>query len=199
MLISIMAGIALGLSVALPFGPISLVCVQRSIDYGYRHGFVTGAGAASAQGIFATAVLASRDVISPDVVVWSGALRWLSAGLLMLFGLRTLMRQSPLKTPTALPGARASYLSSLALALSNPMTILPYIAVASEASGAETTDALLSSWFVPGVVAGAATWYALLSAGASMFHTGLPGKFRRRLNLLAGVMLMTFGMWVAIR
>ena len=101
-------------------------------------------------------------------------------------------------------GMGATCLSSLLLGLTNPMTILPYLAVASGAvaSGAMaagTGAQMVSPWSVPGVVAGAAAWYAVLSGGALVFRGDLLGRSRRHLNAVSGGVLIVFGFWMAVR
>ena len=199
MLTALIAGTTLGLSVALPFGPVSLLCVQRSIIYGRRLGLAVGAGAASAQGIYAAAALVGHSAIPAELATWTGPLRWCSAAVLVLLGLRTLRRHRVPRPVTPPAGTRVVYGSTLALALSNPMTALPYLAIASGSQPAEIGDALFSSWSVPGVVAGSGAWYALLVAGASLLRAGVPGLFLRHLNLLAGSMLIVLGLWIGLR
>ncbi len=192
------AGITLGLSVALPFGPISLVCVQRSISHGFGQGLATGVGAASAQGLFATAALLGRDAVSSELMQWSGPIRWLSAAMLICLGICTLARRNMPRAKAARAGIAAAYGSSLVFALSNPMTLLPYLALASGAAVGGTTGQLFSSWSVPGVMVGAIAWYAVLSTVASMLRPGVMQGLMRPLNLLAGSILVVFGIRVGL-
>lgn len=198
MMSSVIAGMTLGLSVALPFGPISLICVQRSIAGGFRHGLATGMGAASAQGLFATGALLGRDAVSSELIQWSGPIRWFSAALLLCLGIRTLARRTKPSAPAAPASIQAAYGSSLAFALSNPMTVLPYLALASGTVMEDANGQLFSSWSVPSVMMGAVAWYAVLSMVASMLRPGLMGRLARPLNLLAGCILIVFGIRVGL-
>jgi threonine/homoserine/homoserine lactone efflux protein len=47
----LLPAVALGLCVAIPFGPIALMCVQRTLAFGVRFGIASGMGAATAHGI----------------------------------------------------------------------------------------------------------------------------------------------------
>ncbi|HCN69354.1 MAG TPA: lysine transporter LysE, partial [Candidatus Accumulibacter sp.] len=42
----------IGLSIAAPVGPIGLLCIQRTLTHGARVGFVSGLGAAAADGVY---------------------------------------------------------------------------------------------------------------------------------------------------
>jgi hypothetical protein len=41
-------GLLLGLSIAAPVGPIGVLCIRRTLTQGWRVGFLTGLGAATA-------------------------------------------------------------------------------------------------------------------------------------------------------
>lgn len=198
MLSSVVAGVTLGLSVALPFGPVSLICVQRSITDGIRHGLVAGVGAASAHGIFATAALLGQDAVSDQLIRWSEPIRWISAALLLWLGIRTIARHNRPREQAPPAGMPTTYGSSLALALSNPMTVLPYLALATGAAAGSGTGQLFSSWSVPGVITGAITWYAILSIAASAFRPGAVRGLVRPLNLIAGCILVVFSIRVGV-
>ena len=44
--------VLIGLSIAAPVGPIGLLCIQRTLAHGRRVGFVSGLGAALADGVY---------------------------------------------------------------------------------------------------------------------------------------------------
>ena len=46
-------GLALGFSMAATFGPIGVLCVRRTLVDGFRFGFVSGLGAATADRVYA--------------------------------------------------------------------------------------------------------------------------------------------------
>jgi hypothetical protein len=48
-------GLLIGLAVAIPVGPISLLCLHRTLAGGWRAGFAAGMGAATADAVYATA------------------------------------------------------------------------------------------------------------------------------------------------
>ncbi len=45
-------GLAIGFSIAAPVGPISLLCLRRSLAHGRAAGLASGMGAATADGIY---------------------------------------------------------------------------------------------------------------------------------------------------
>lgn len=191
--LALLAGAALGLSVAAPFGPVSLICVQQSLNRGYRYGVAAGFGAATSQGIFATAAIAGASAVSGVLTPWSDAIHLVSALILIGLGIRTILRARVVAASSRAISYRAAYATSLMLSLSNPMTIIPYLALATIVAGDDATSARLSLWSIPGVVMAAATWYSGLSFVTAIMRRGMSARRAWLLNLVAGSSLIGFG------
>ena len=192
----LLTGAALGLSVAAPFGPVSLICVQQSLNRGYRYGVISGFGAATSQGIFATAAIISAGSVSVAMMPWSSTIRLLSAVVLVCLGIWTILRARSVPTPAGLVSMRKAYASTLLLSLSNPMTVIPYLAFATVVAEGRMGNAALSLWSVPGVIVAAGTWYACLSLVTSIMRSSISPGMIRFLNLAAGSALIIFGLIV---
>ena len=199
MLVPLMAGAVLGLSVAAPFGPVALLCVQRSIATGAGVGIVTGLGAACVQVLYVTLAITGASRIGAELAAWSQPVRLVSCALLIVLGIRVVTRRPPAVQVPRPIRVRAAFASSFAVALCNPLTIMPYLLVASGAAATGEAEAALTLWSVPGVFVGAATWYAVVSGSAALFRTGLPPGAIRLLNQVAGAMLIGFGLLTVCR
>jgi LysE type translocator len=84
----------MGLSVAAPFGPVSLVCFSRAIRQGIGFGVVGGLGAATAHGFFAAVAYLGASAIIVLVGDIRSGLRLISATILILIGVRIICRRS---------------------------------------------------------------------------------------------------------
>src|SRR5436305_6002381 len=83
-LLLIAGGIAIGLIVAAPIGPVNLICIRRTFFYGPMNGFFSGLGAALGDGVFAVITAFGITAISHWIVGYSTPLK--IAGGLMLIG-----------------------------------------------------------------------------------------------------------------
>ena len=189
----LLMGAAFGLAIAAPLGPVSLICIQQSLNHGYRHGAVAGLGAATAHGIFASVAIAGASTVSAVMTPCADVIRLLSALILVGLGIRTIVRARRVATPSRAGSVQAVYASSFVVALSNPMTLVPYLALAAVVAEESTSHAGLSFWSVPGVMVATATWYACLSLVASSLRGGLTIGMARSMNLVAGGLLIGFG------
>jgi threonine/homoserine/homoserine lactone efflux protein len=186
----------IGLSIAAPVGPIGLLCVQRSLTYGWRTGFATGLGAATADGIYG---LIGALGVSVLIASLASARPWFSlfGGLFLCYlGLKTVF-SAPVNNDVkaGMTSAIRSYSSTLLLTISNPMTILSFIAIFA-ALGAGTQpaeDRSLVALVVSGVFVGSATWWLVLSGSVSLIREHVSKTLMTTINYLSGVVVLGFG------
>ncbi len=202
-------GVLLGFSIAAPVGPIGLLCIRRTLAQGRRAGFLSGLGAASADALYGS--LAAFGLTAVYTAL-SGVQFWLQlfgACFLLWLGWQTF------RTPPAVQAAPAGqrgglagvYVSTFLLTLSNPMTILSFLAVFS---GAGLATSSTQGWqgalaLVLGVFCGSSLWWLLLSGGVHFLSRRLGQNFGGGVlvwvNRLAGAGLVCFGLaalWPAL-
>lgn len=195
----ILDGFLLGLSIAMPFGPVSLSCVQSSLAGGPRSGMASGLGATSAHAVFAVTAATSVGAFIASTGTHHAYASLLSAAVLIGLGLRMLHR-------TRLPGpiqparaGRTAYLSGLTLALSNPMTILPYLALAATMAHETGSPATPMALMVAGDIAAILGWYMLLSLGAAHLRSRIGQAALQRLHFGTAAILICLGVWAAVK
>ncbi len=181
-------------SIALPFGPVSLMCVQRTLLNGALRGLACGAGAATAHGLFAILAVLGANAITESLTGWQPLVRPASGALMVIIGLKILVRiQNPQRSVITKTSGFADYLAGLMLALTNPATILPYLALVGSGMFVERGRPLTLSATVAGVLLGSITCYAALSGSTWMLKDRLPHTLLSRLNFLAGAALVAMG------
>jgi threonine/homoserine/homoserine lactone efflux protein len=197
-------GLILGFSIAAPVGPIGLLCIRRSLTQGRLAGFLSGMGAATADGLYGamaafglTAVFAVLTNLTPWLRVFGGLyLLWL--------GWHTL-RQPPAKKEAA-SSIKAgdywgAYVSTFLFTLSNPVTIFTFLAIFSGAGLPAVTSQNWGTalWMVVGVFCGSALWWLILSHGVSGLAAKLNAEdnltFFKWVNRFAGVGIMAFAIY----
>jgi len=183
----------LGLFIAMPFGPICLMCVQRTLALGIWFGIASGMGAAVAHGTFSFLAEASAAMLAQTALTVQVPL-YIAGGLaLMVMGLRTCL--VPIGTARA---ARcgdlcSAFMSTLLVAAANPMTMLPYLAIAAvpQAGNAPIMSRGLATPI--GVMIGSASWCLVLALSTNAMFQNLQKATLDRLNILAGILLTGLG------
>jgi threonine/homoserine/homoserine lactone efflux protein len=192
----LLRGLALGLAIAAPVGPISLLCMRRTLASGFGAGLFSGLGVATADAFYG-AVAAFGLTVVLDLLV--GHRWWLQVigGLFLCYlGLSTL-RSAPAE-PAAPSDARRSlqaYASTLALTLTNPMTILSFAALFA-GLGLAATDGgyVAAASLVAGVFLGSACWWLLLTSAVTVLRARVTPTTLRWANRAAGLLILTFGL-----
>ena len=173
-LLFLLKGVAIGFAIAAPVGPIGVLCIRRTFAQGQAAGFATGLGAATADAFYGAVAGFGLTAISGFLLGWQDELRVVGGWFLCALGVKTFLAR-PAAPSAQLQGSSLaeSYATSLALTLTNPATILSFVAVfAGVGLGAAAPGAAAALALVLGVFCGSAAWWLLLS--------GFVARWRRR-------------------
>ena len=202
-------GMAVGLSIAAPLGPIGILCINRTLSEGPRMGLICGLGAAAADALYALAGTVALSVIGQWIIDDRTLLRIIGGIFLVYLGARTFMRPAVLAPPrgraTTLlpPGAHAAFMSTFLLTLANPITMLSFAAVFAGLGaapvgkvpgviqGADSAAAAL----VLGVFLGSATWWLALSGVIGRLRHYIGVHALTVINRVCGTVLTAFGVY----
>lgn len=196
----LLKGLVMGFSIAAPVGPVGLLCIRRTLAKGRLSGLVSGLGAASADGLYG--LLAGLGIGALAEWLVSGQ-TWLRLGggiLLILLGLQTFFSQ-PAQAPASASsrGLLGDYFSTLALTLSNPLTILSFAAVfASLGLSSQGAYSRAVAGLVTGVFCGSAAWWLLLSGAVGLLRERITPLQMRWVNRVSGLLIFAFGTWTVI-
>ncbi len=185
----------IGLSIAAPVGQIGVLAIQRTLDHGRAAGLATGLGAA-----FADAVYGAIGAFGvTGLIAWLLGLRlWLGlvgGGFLLVLawriGTKPVVRSGGVH-PQA--GTLLRYVSgTFVLTLSNPTTILSFMAVFGALAGRAPAA---SPWaMVAGVLVGSALWWLILATGVGWLRGRFDERWQRGVNLASAALLAGVGLW----
>ena len=183
---SFVRGIILGVTIAAPVGPIGLLCIRRTLAHGWRAGFASGLGAATADtfyGILAACGLTALAQLQRPAAVIGGF-------LLLFMGWQT-TRSVPTQTATVKPGSM--YVSTLVLTITNPATILVFMGLFSGISGVSQLSQNDAIALVAGVGTGSALWWLTLSQLTTWLGRDITPQGMLWINRLSGFIIMAFG------
>jgi threonine/homoserine/homoserine lactone efflux protein len=189
-------GLIFGFSIALPVGPIGILCIRRCLAGGWTAGLLTGMGAATADALYGSLAgfgLAGITGLLVGQRVWVQIFGGL---FLCCLGVRIVLSNTG-ETSVAVSNHSTAkgYFSALLLTLTNPMTILSFTAVfAGMGLGRPGAGQTAAGWLVAGVFAGSMAWWIILSSISSMFNTMLNAKSMKWMNRLSGSVLTGFGL-----
>jgi threonine/homoserine/homoserine lactone efflux protein len=192
----LLKGIVIGFSIAAPVGPIGVLCIRRSLVDGRAVGFATGLGAATADAAYGCIAGFGLTAISTFLVEQRFWLGIIGAVFLCYLGIRTFIAQPPAQT-TARPAASlfSAYVSTLFLTLTNPMTILSFVAIFAGFGLVASPNYLSATALVVGVFCGSALWWLILSNGVGLLRSRLGANWMQRVNQFSGAVILAFGLY----
>lgn len=188
-------GLAIGLAIAAPVGPIGVLCIRRTLADGRLVGLLTGMGAAAADGVYGAIAGFGLTAVT-DLLIGRGPWLGIVGGLFLCYlGVRIFTAVPAESAAPAKPGALfAIFSSTFALTLANPATILSFVAIfAGLGLGNTGGDYFAASVMVIGVFLGSALWWIGLSGAVSIFRARVGSRAMRAINRLSGLLIGGFG------
>jgi threonine/homoserine/homoserine lactone efflux protein len=187
-------GLLVGFAMAVPIGPVGIMCIRKTLMERHSRGLMTGLGAATADSLYGGIAAFGLTFIT-DII--AGQQLWLHLGggiLLLVLGIKTfrVTRERP-SHPFDNRGVVGSYLAAFLLAVSNPVTIFAFIAVFA-AFGLGNRGAFITrGMLVAGVFTGSFLWFVTLGHVATVFRHKLDSGGLIWVNRVSGVLIMLSG------
>ena len=187
-------GILIGFAMAVPVGPIGIMCIRKTLTDGRLRGMMIGLGAATADLLYACVAAFGLTIVSNAIATERTWIRLVGGSFLLFLGVRT-FRAHP-ADPKALvnsSGLLGSYLSTGFLTLTNPTTIFAFIAVFAALGLGDELSIVSASTLVIGVFIGSGLWFLFLSSGVIFFRKKLDIIGLRWVNRIAGILIILSG------
>ena len=192
----LLKGIVVGIIIAVPVGPVGVLCVRRTIFAGRLAGFVSGLGAATADAVFGFVAAFGLTFVSDWLIGYQQWLRVLGGCYLLYVGGRALLSR-PQREHKAEPDAETllrDYISTFGLTLTNPITMLAFLGIFS-AVGLSGEQATLgrAAILVLGVWTGSLLWWLGLSFGLGSLFRSIEPRHLLWINRGSGIILLVSG------
>lgn len=189
-------GIAIGFLVAMPVGPIGILCIHRTLTEGRLCGLASGIGAATADAVYGGIAGFGLTFISDIIAGQHFWIRLIGGGFLCYLGIMAILRR-PLKQrrKSRVKGALTAYSSTFLLTLTNPMTILSFAAIfAGMGLAGINWDYPSAGILIMGVFFGSALWWFIISGTAGAFKKKFTTDTLLWLNRVSGTVITGFGL-----
>jgi threonine/homoserine/homoserine lactone efflux protein len=193
-------GFLVGFLIAMPVGPIGILCIQRTLHKGKLHGMVSGLGAATADAIYGFVAAFGLTFISNFLVKEQPWLRLIGGIFLCYMGARVLLSKSE-KRATPEDGASyvSDYVSAFILTFTNPTTFLAFAAAFAGLGLVSLIEHHIAALLlVAGVFVGSGLWWLILSGITATFLGKLLYTRPAWLNKVSGIIIIAFGLFVLL-
>jgi threonine/homoserine/homoserine lactone efflux protein len=187
-------GSLIGFSMAIPIGPVGIMCIQHSLHRGLLAGIMAGLGAALADALYGCMAGLGMSPFSHFFTDYQFWFQMIGALILCYVGVK-IFRSHPqaIEYASLSFSCRQIFFSTFALTLTNPFTLICFATVYAGLGITPTHGALPAVTLTLGVLLGAIVWWLVLSFGVTcigkkwhMHASPLP-------NQISGVILTGLG------
>ena len=194
------AGVAIGLAMAAPLGPVNLIVIRTALNLGLRAAFMAGLGAVLGDVLMASIAAFGLRSIQHTISDYAMLLQIVGGLFLVIMGVKTARTHFASSDLTPPPHAARLGLT-FSLTVTNPGTALGFLAVFSAmANVLQLGQAPYRPILVlAGVAAGGALWWLLLSVIISKLKSRLSTLTLDRINRWSGVCVAAFGFVLLLR
>ena len=188
-LVIFLKGIFIGFALAVPIGPIGIMCIRKTLSEGRLNGLIIGFGAATADLFYGCVAAFGLTFISDALVSQRIFIRLVGGALLFYLGVRTFNKlPADPKIPAIGNGRLRSYITAFLLTLTNPLSVFAFIAVFTALGLGSDLGNFSASVLVSGVFLGWCLWFLSLSTGVMLFRKKLDLDGLKWINKIAGVL-----------
>jgi threonine/homoserine/homoserine lactone efflux protein len=190
-------GVLAGYGIAIPVGAISILILENGLQRGFRFGFAAGAGAATADLLYALLAALAGAALAQSLSPFAGSLRLLSGWVLVGIGLRGLWRARRAAAATGVQEAGAPwgvYVQFLGLTLLNPLTVAYFAALILGQGAGPLADAPARLAFVMGAGLASFSWQTFLAGLGAWARRGLPPAAQGAASVLGNLIVIGLGL-----
>jgi threonine/homoserine/homoserine lactone efflux protein len=193
-------GILIGLVVAVPVGPLGLLCINRALMLGPLCGLCSGLGVAMADAIAAGIAALGITLISDFLTDHQVLLRFIGGIFLCYLGYKIYRAEPVSRVPiNTVNGLLSAFSTTFFLTLSNPVTILSFVAIYAgwhvpSLRGQYVAAATLTA----GVFSGSSLWWVGLFLGLTVFHEKFDLRFLFWVHRVSGAVIASAGVFVLL-
>jgi len=191
----LLKGLGVGFSIAAPVGAIGFLCIQQTLRGGIRLGVVSGLGAATADMMYGMLVALGLKATQLFFLSYRKPLAIFGGLFLCYLGLKKFFSSpSERDTEPISGGLLKAYVMTFFLTLTNPATILDFVALFTGLN-IDVSGYIESLSFVGGVFLGSALWWLLLCFVVGLFRKKVSVQALKYINYGAGVAILSFGFY----
>lgn len=195
-------GILIGIAVSIPVGPVAVLCIQRTLNKGFRSGFTSSVGAAFADVLYAAIAGFSITFVANLLNDYQSYIRIFGGMFLIFIGVRiffsnpaTQMRKYRQKGNNYFK----DFFSSFLITISNPITIVAIGIIFANFDMIPNGSTDFSIFvLILSVFSGALLWWLSLVSIISVFKKRIRLRNILWINRITGVFIVLFAIYIIL-
>jgi threonine/homoserine/homoserine lactone efflux protein len=194
-LAALLKGFLIGSLIAVPVGPVAVLCLQRALNAGPRAAVASGLGVAFADSLGAAVALLGITFISSFLAAQERELRTIAALFLCLLGARLLCKRIVETRESGLRREAQNLLSVFLLTFFSPATVPAFLAAfAGFGVARESLTWAAAAALLAGVFLGSFFWWGAIGAAMILYPRRPTLLALTRVSRASGVLLVAAGL-----
>ncbi len=189
-------GLMIGFIIAVPVGPVGVLCLRRTFHHGRLSGLVSGLGAVTIDMIYATVAIFGLTFVADIVIQHRDFLHIFGVILLTFIGWKIFFSQ-PHGKNLALDhkGLFHDYVSTLGMTLAQPGALLTLFGIFSSVAPRVAGHPRAAIFVLIGTALGASLSWVIVTYIANRLHQKVSAEsFMHWVNKIAGILIWIFAL-----
>jgi threonine/homoserine/homoserine lactone efflux protein len=189
----------IGFSIAMPVGPIGMLCIRNTLSYGLRIGFATGLGAALADSCYGFMAGGGLAFLSSFLINNNSLIKIIGSAILLWLGIneiknaRTKIHEIKIKKSSFYKTIATTYL----LTITSPMTILSFVGVFAVIGGNNLSGTNIF-FIITGIFCGSLLWWLTLAGIVAQIRHKISINAMAKIRISSGIILCAFAAYALI-
>jgi threonine/homoserine/homoserine lactone efflux protein len=192
-------GMIMGMLLAMPFGPVNLLGIQRAVERGFFGGMAAGLGIMLGDGLIALGAALGVNALSGAIREYRTAIQIVGGLALLLFGIKLYVTKASVATDAHTEKATLwDYIweipQTFFLTITNPGAVLGLIAIFGGVSSFVEVESYIDAFTMVAAIMGGSFlyWFAVSQFIATIRHR-LDVVRLEQITRIAGLILIGFG------
>lgn len=194
-------GLLAGFIVAMPSGPVSVLCFRRVLTGSLLVGLATVFGGASADTIYGMVAALGLTAITHLIQAHKAWLRIIAGVFLLVFGVSMVLTKPPAgkDDDETVSDVSKAFLSTFGMMMVNPVVVFSFFGVFGWLDlSAHHPGVVEGGLLALGLFLGSSSWWLVYKFVFVLFGDALREKGLHIINLCAGILICGFGIWELI-
>jgi threonine/homoserine/homoserine lactone efflux protein len=186
-------GVLAGLAIAIPVGPVNILCISRTLTNGRVAGLVSGLGAAVADTFYGGIAGFSISLVINFLIREKFWIRLVGGALLVAIGIAYWLKRPKSLKEESEESAHSAFGTTFLLTLTNPTTVLSYMAVLAALRLGAPRPWTMTLFLVLGIFCGSMMWWIVLAVVSGHFRDRINDNTVVWMNRIAALSIGAFG------
>lgn len=184
-------GYVVGFLVALPVGPLALLCMRRVLSRGFVSGVASAAGGALADSVLAYFSQIGASMVAVMLTSNQQWFKLLGAAFLLYLGLSSMLRKHKQQViKREFKTLAGDFISVFFLAFVNPITLMAFAVLLASLNIVTQNTATARLIFSIGAFIGSLSWWMVICTLAALLKKKFTTGTLRKVNIISGISII---------